>query len=110
MTPDEIDEIANSKFEVEDTYGNIEVIDPQEVKPEAVETTTSKPAKFTPNESTSVGVIVKDIVEPVIESIPSIVEQIPTPHLPNEDELFNQAMREQAEKDKKDFLKNRDGK
>ena len=117
MTPEEIDEIANSKFEVEDTYGNIEVIDPQEVKPE-VETTTAKPvgkSSFTPNEPTSVGVIVKDIIEPV----PSIVEKIPTPHLPDEvrdveppseDELFDQAMREQAEKDKQDFLKKRDGK
>jgi len=117
MTPDEIDEIANSKFEVEDTYGNIEVIDPQEVKPE-VETTTAKPvgkSSFTPNEPTSVGVTVKDIIEPA----PSIVEKIPTPHLPDEvkdveppseDELFDQAMREQAEKDKQDFLKKRDGK
>ena len=117
MTPDEIDEIANSKFEVEDTYGNIEVIDPQEVKPE-VKTTTAKPvgkSSFTPNEPTSVGVTVKDIVEPVT----SIVEKIPTPHLPDEargveppseDELFDQAMREQAEKDKQDFLKKRDGK
>jgi len=112
MTPEEVEEIANSKFEVEDTYGNIEVIDPKEVKPEAVETTTFKPSSFTPNEPTSVGVVVKDIIEPV----PSIVEKIPTPHLPeeskeiDEDELFDQAMREQAEKDKKDFLKKRDGK
>ena len=45
-----------------------------------------------------------------IHDIPSIVEQIPTPHLPSEDELFNQAMREQAEQDKQDFLKKRDGK
>ena len=117
MTEDDIDEIANAKFEVEDTYGNIEVIDPKEVKPE-VETTTAKPvgkASFTPNEPTSVGVTVKDIIEPV----PSIVEKVPTPHLPDEargveppseDELFDQAMREQAEKDKKEFLKKRDGK
>ena len=112
MTPEEIEEIANSKFEVEDTYGNIEVIDPLEVKPEAVETTTFKPSSFTPNEPTSVGAVVQDI----IESAPSIVEKMPTPHLPEEskeiteDELFDQAMREQAEKDKKDFLKKRDGK
>lgn len=115
MTPEEIDEIANSKFEVEDTYGNIEVIDPQEVKPEAVETTTYKPAKFTPNEPTSVGVTVNSIIEPV----QSIVEKIPTPHLPDEardeelpseDELFDQAMRKQAEQDKKDFLRKRDDK
>jgi|SaaInlStandDraft_1057018.scaffolds.fasta_scaffold02398_14 hypothetical protein len=115
MTPEEIDEIANSKFEVEDTYGNIEVIDPQEVKPEAVETTTYKPAKFTPNEPTSVGVIVNPIIEPV----QSVVEKIPTPHLPDEargikppseDELFDQAMRKQAEQDKKDFLRKRDDK
>ena len=89
----------------------------KEVKPE-VETTTAKPvgkASFTPNEPTSVGVTVKDIIEPV----PSIVEKVPTPHLPDEargveppseDELFDQAMREQAEKDKKEFLKKRDGK
>tara|TARA_B110000259_G_scaffold164151_1_gene190034 strand:+ start:8329 stop:10098 length:1770 start_codon:yes stop_codon:yes gene_type:complete len=99
MSPEEIDELTN-----------IEVIEPQEVTPpEPVETTTVKPASFTPNESTSVGVVVNDIVDN-IHDIPSIVEQIPTPHLPSEDELFNQAMREQAEQDKQDFLKKRDGK
>tara|TARA_R110000737_G_scaffold350428_2_gene389402 strand:- start:1368 stop:2870 length:1503 start_codon:yes stop_codon:yes gene_type:complete len=99
MSPEEIDKLTN-----------IEVIEPQEVSPvEPVETTTVKPASFTPNESTSVGVVVNDIVDN-IHDIPSIVKQIPTPHLPSEDELFNQAMREQAEQDKQDFLKKRDGK
>ena len=74
-----------------------------------------KPSTFTPNEPTSVGVTVNDIMEPV----PSIVEKVPTPHLPDEargveppseDELFDQAMRERAEKDKQEFLKKRDDK
>ena len=74
-----------------------------------------KPSTFTPNEPTSVGATVKDIIEPT----PSIVEKIPTPHLPDEargvkppseDELFDQAMRERAEKDKQEFLKKRDDK
>ena len=74
-----------------------------------------KPSTFIPNEPTSVGVTVNDIIEP----IPSIVEKVPTPHLPDEargveppseDELFDQAMRERAEKDKQEFLKKRDDK
>ena len=74
-----------------------------------------KPSTFIPNEPTSVGVTVNDIIEPV----PSIVEKVPTPHLPDEargveppseDELFDQAMRERAEKDKQEFLKKRDDK
>jgi len=98
MSEEEIDEIANSKFEVEDTYGNIEVIDPQEVKAD----------EEIPNEPTSVGVTVNNIVE-----------KIPTPHLQtntttiapiDEDELFNRAMREKAEKDKQEFLKKNDRK
>ena len=61
------------------------------------------------------GVTVNSIIEPV----QSIVEKIPTPHLPDEargveppseDELFDQAMRKQAEQDKKDFLRKRDDK
>jgi hypothetical protein len=98
MSEEEINEIANAKFEVEDTYGNIEVIDPQEVKPD----------EEIPNEPTSVGVTVNNIVE-----------KIPTPHLQtdtttiapiDEDELFNKAMREKAEKDKQEFLKKNDRK
>ena len=74
-----------------------------------------KPSTFIPNEPTSVAATVKDIIEPV----PSIVEKVPTPHLPDEargveppseDELFDQAMRERAEKDKQEFLKKRDDK
>lgn len=110
----EIDpEKVSNKFEVEDTYGNVEVIDSQEISAE----TAPKTGTFTPN-PTSVGVTVNSIIEPV----QSIVEKIPTPHLPDEargveppnpideDELFDQAMRAQAEKDKQEFLRKRDDK
>ena len=94
-------------------YGNVEVIDSQEISAE----TAPKTGTFTPN-PTSVGVTVNSIIEPV----QSIVEKIPTPHLPDEargveppnpideDELFDQAMRAQAEKDKQEFLRKRDDK
>jgi hypothetical protein len=90
MTESEIAEIANSKFEVEDTYGNVNVYDKEDL----------------------------DHQEPNPTSVGAIVQKIPTPHLPDEargveppseDELFDQAMRERAEKSKQEFLSKKDG-
>jgi hypothetical protein len=129
MTPEEINEIANSKFEVEDTYGNIEVIDPKEVQPDGSE------SEF-PNENnpTSVAAVVKNIPND-FGTYPSTVQKIETPHLPetteaplqkvtknttievdattteapiDEDQLFDDAMRAQAEKDMIEYLRNKD--
>ena len=102
-----LDQVLNNMVE------GLEEAEVEELVEEVVK--PMKPSTFTPNEPTSVAATVKDIIEPV----PSIVEKIPTPHLPgdvkdveppSEDELFDQAMREQAEKDKQDFLKKRDDK
>jgi hypothetical protein len=102
-----LDQVLNNMVE------GLEEAEVEELVEEVVK--PMKPSTFTPNEPTSVAATVKDIIEPV----PSIVEKIPTPHLPDEargieppseDELFDQAMREQAEKDKQDFLKKRDDK
>jgi len=129
MTPEEINEIANSKFEVEDAYGNIEVIDPKEVQPDGSE------SEF-PNENnpTSVAAVVKNIPND-FGTYPSTVQKIETPHLPetteaplqkvtknttievdattteapiDEDQLFDDAMRAQAEKDMIEYLRNKD--
>ena len=102
-----LDQVLNNMVE------GLEEAEVEELVEEVVK--PMKPSTFTPNEPTSVAATVKDIIEPV----PSIVEKIPTPHLPDdvkgveppsEDELFDQAMRDQAEKDKQDFLKKRDDK
>lgn len=124
MTPEEIDEIANSKFEVEDVYGNVEVIDPKEVKPDGSE------SEF-PNENnpTSVAAVVKNIPND-FGTYPSTVQKIESPHLPeteitteqvvekvvknlasdlpifDEEELLKNALRERAEKAKQEFLRN----
>ena len=42
-------------------------------------------------------------------SVGAIVEKIPTPHLPDEDDLFKQAMREKSEQEMKTFLSKKDG-
>ena len=102
-----LDQVLNNMVE------GLEEAEVEELVEEVVK--PMKSSTFTPNEPTSVAATVKDIIEPV----PSIVEKIPTPHLPDdvkgveppsEDELFDQAMRDQAEKDKQDFLKKRDDK
>ena len=124
MTPEEIDEIANSKFEVEDVHGNVEVIDPKEVKPDGSE------SEF-PNENnpTSVAAVVKNIPND-FGTYPSTVQKIESPHLPeteitteqvvekvvknlasdlpifDEEELLKNALRERAEKAKQEFLRN----
>ena len=128
-------EEVSSKFEVEDTAGNVNVYDESE-------------SEF-PNENnpTSVAAVVKDIKNE-FGTYPETVQKIETPHLPkettttlppeargveppkvikkvvkkstpkveleeevDEDELFKQAMRKKAEEDKQEFLrKNEDSK
>lgn len=105
----EIDEIANSGHEVEDTYGNIEVIDPVEVKPEAEETITTESL-------------------PEL-SVESIVEKIASPHLQvdedvlissketsinkendkakTENQLWKEAMDKKAKEEMDAFIKNK---
>ena len=100
------EEVSN-KFEVEDTAGNVNVYDENE--------NTDRVGTF-PNENNPTS---------VAAAVQSIVEKVPTPHLPdeargveppivtttttiapiNEDDLFDEAMRKKAEQDKLDFLK-----
>ena len=67
---------------------------------------------FTENNPTSVGAVVNDIVDN-IHDIPSIVEQIPSPHLPQEDniktedQLWNDAMAKKAKEEMEAFIKNK---
>ena len=119
---------VSSKFEVEDTTGNVNVYDENE--------NTDRVSTF-PNENnpTSVASVVKDLPND-FGTYPPTVQKIETPHLPeeskviekqvikpkpittnkdvepgiNEDELFDDAMRKKAEQDKLDFLKKRDDK
>ena len=127
-------EEVSSKFEVEDTAGNVNVYDESE-------------SEF-PNENnpTSVAATVEK-VKNEFGTYPSIVEKIETPHLPdentttlppeargveppkvtkkvvkksaskvetttkapiNEDDLFDEAMRKKAEQDKLDYLRKKD--
>ena len=100
------EEVSN-KFEVEDTAGNVNVYDENE--------NTDRVSTF-PNENNPTS---------VAAAVQSIVEKLPSPHLPdeargveppittttttiapiNEDDLFDEAMRKKAEQDKLDFLK-----
>lgn len=118
----EIEEIDLDKvgktFEVEDTYGNVTVLGEEDEFPNE-------------NNPTSVGAtVVKDLPN-AFGTYPPIVQKMESTHLPenvettqppiakkvtkanvvpeiNEDELFDEAMRLQAEKDKQQFLKDRD--
>ena len=106
MTEKELAEIANSKFEVEDTYGNVNVYD------------KDIDHQVAPDKASDVKISVSKFQEPNPTSVGAIVEKMPTPHLPDEargveppseDELFDQAMRERAEKSKQEFLSKKDG-
>jgi len=104
MTEKELAEIANAKFEVEDTYGNVNVYDKEE---------DVTGFDTIPSEESST-----EFKEPNPTSVGAIVQKMPTPHLPDEakgveplseDELFDKAMRERAEKSKQEFLSKKDG-
>ena len=127
-------EEVSSKFEVEDTAGNVNVYDESD-------------SEF-PNENnpTSVAAVVKDLPND-FGTYPKTVQKLETPHLPketttttlppeargvkppvvkkivkktapqvetttlapiNEDDLFDEAMRKKAEQDKQEFLKRKD--
>jgi len=105
MTESELAEIANSKFEVEDTYGNVNVYDKEDLDHQEELENASEQGSI-------------EFQEPNPTSVGAIVQKIPTPHLPDEargveppseDELFDQAMRERAEKSKQEFLSKKDG-
>ena len=124
-------EEVSSKFEVEDTAGNVEVY--EESKVDNTEMETDRIGTF-PNENnpTSVAAVVKNLPNE-FGTYPSTVEKIETPHLTkedekpiqkivkkeskatikkqetSEDELFDIAMRKKAEEDKQQFLRDRDG-
>ena len=117
---------VSTKFEVEDTAGNVEVYE-EESTVDETEMETDRTGTF-PNENnpTSVGAVVKEMKNE-FGTYPDIVQKIETPHLPNEargfqppnlepleekpepineDDLFKQAMRDKAEQDKQQFLNN----
>ena len=135
----EVEEWKNKKWEVENTAGDIQVIDPEEVSGvDETETESDRVGTF-PNENnpTSVAATVEK-VKNEFGTYPDLVEKVETPHLPKEEEptqevitpaelpkeepevdepeeidegeLFKQAMRKKAEQDKRDFLNDRDGK
>ena len=145
----EVEEWKNRKWEVENSAGDVEVIDPEEVSgADDTEMEADRVGTF-PNENnpTSVAAVVKEVKND-FGTYPETVEKIETPHLPeenpittlppeargfkvpeetefkpasveeveeetpeiDEDELFDQAMRAKAEKDMKDFLKDKDDK
>jgi len=119
-------EQVSTKFEVEDTAGNVEVYE-EESTVDETEMEADRTGTF-PNENnpTSVGAVVKEMKNE-FGTYPDVVQKIETPHLPdeargfqppnlepleekpepiNEDELFKQAMRAKAEEDKQQFLNN----
>ena len=136
---EELEEWKNKKWEVENTAGDIQVIDPEEVSGvDETEMESDRVGTF-PNENnpTSVAATVEK-VKNEFGTYPNLVEKVETPHLPKEEEptqevitpaelpkeepeveepeeidegeLFKQAMRKKAEQDKRDFLNDRDGK
>lgn len=136
---EELEEWKNKKWEVENTAGDIQVIDPEEVSDvDETETDADRIGTF-PNENnpTSVAATVEK-VKNEFGTYPDLVEKVETPHLPKEEEstqevitpaelpkeepqveepeeidegeLFKEAMRKKAEQDKRDFLNDRDGK
>jgi len=128
---EELEAWKNRKWEVENTAGDIEVIDPEEVSGvDETETEADRVGTF-PNENnpTSVAATVEKVKNEFgtypeeIEKEVKIVQTSIKPTLPteepvvteeessevDEDELFDAAMRKKAEQDMKDFLnKNND--
>tara|TARA_B100000963_G_scaffold291840_2_gene261957 strand:- start:3270 stop:4907 length:1638 start_codon:yes stop_codon:yes gene_type:complete len=117
-------EEVSKKFEVENTQGDVTVVDETETEADRIGTFPNE------NNPTSVAATVQK-VKNEFGTYPEIVEKIDTPHLPkeeitttttippvvepeeeveeiDEDELFKQAMRAKAEEDMKDFLKNKE--
>lgn len=111
-----LDQVLNNMVEdmteeeLDDVFSN-EVIENEESNVDETEVETTDRTGTFPNQNnpTSVAAVVN-----------SIVERVPTPHLPdeargtepplqNEDELFDEAMRKKAEKEMKDFLSKKDG-
>jgi|TARA_B110000037_G_C17103098_1_gene498795 hypothetical protein len=91
-----------AKFEVEDTFGNVEVIDPKntdDAESDTIDTADYQKLKEAADDSLE--------INPT--SVGAIVEKMPTPHLPDEDDLFKQAMREKSEQEMKTFLSKKDG-
>ena len=125
-------EEVSKKFEVENTQGDVTVVDETETEADRIGTFPNE------NNPTSVAATVQK-VKNEFGTYPEVVEKIETPHLPkeeitttttlppeargvkppaiekeeevievDEDELFKQAMRAKAEEDMKDFLKNKE--
>ena len=125
-------EEVSKKFEVENTQGDVTVVDETETEADRIGTFPNE------NNPTSVAATVQK-VKNEFGTYPETVEKIETPHLPkeeitttttlppeargvkppvvepeeeveeiDEDELFKQAMRAKAEEDMKDFLKNKE--
>jgi|TARA_B110000908_G_scaffold61631_1_gene74809 hypothetical protein len=122
MTQAEIDEIANSKFEVEDTHGNVEVIDPKDNDDKELDIQDfEEDDEIDPPNDELVNAAERykeasiEFQEPNPTSVGAIVQKIATPHLPtneeikskSQNELWNEAMDRKAKKDMEDFIKNK---
>lgn len=107
------DQVLNHMVEdmdEEDLYDSyVDRQSPEQADETEIETTDRTGTFPNQNNPTSVAAVVN-----------SIVEKVPTPHLPDEargteppsqseDELFDEAMRKKAEKEMKDFLSKKDG-
>ena len=100
-------EEVSKKFEVENTQGDVTVVDETETEADRIGTFPNE------NNPTSVGAVVKEMKNE-FGTYPDVVQKLETPHLPNEeepepideDELFKDAMRAKAEADKQQFLNN----
>ena len=110
-------EVSN-KWEVEDTHGNVNVYEkndefPNEINPTSVGATVVKdlPNEFGTYPQTVQKIETPHLPETVETTQPPIVKKVTKTNIApeiNEDELFDEAMRLQAEKDKQQFLKDRD--
>ena len=124
----EVEEWKNRKWEVENTAGDVAVIDPEEDNSDKTEMESDRTGTF-PNENnpTSVGAVVQKIDTPHLpqeeKPAPNVIKPRALPPEArgveppvdkvkevDEDELFDAAMRKKAEEDMKDFLNKRDDK